>query len=417
MVGTTLASALGSNSKLSEKKILLLEGAKESKWVAKPDYSNRVSALSPKTRNLMESIGIWKFIEEYRYGPVKKMHVWEALSDAMISFNEKDMSDPIAYIVENDLIIHAAKSVAEGFSNVTIVNEAKIEGYSLPKPHEDIVKVRMENGGVFTCNLLIGADGVGSKVRKMMGVNYVTWRYKQTGVVATLRLSEPGNNIVAWQRFLPTGPIAILPLSDQQSSLVWCTTPEHAATLLSLPINDFVTEINTALVKNYLQNSLVSSVTRSFDSILESFQFQTISRQLPPSFSTCDEKSRAAFPLGFGHSTTYVDKSVALIGDAAHRIHPLAGQGVNLGFCDVSTLNSLLGEAVSNGQFIGSLVHLKKYESECQRHNVPLMLGVDGIQKLTGTDWAPVVLLRSLGFQAVHAISPLKNFFKDYATR
>ncbi|KAJ4436626.1 hypothetical protein ANN_16757 [Periplaneta americana] len=255
----------------------------------------------------------------------------------------------------------------------------------------------------------IGADGANSQVRKAMNVQYLSWNYHQMGIVATLKLSEPTENVVAWQRFLPTGPIALLPLTDELSSLVWSTSIQQAKELLRLSDESFVDALNDALWKKYPRDKVVDIATQKLNEILESmFLSSNAVRQLHPSIASVEEGSRAAFPLGFGHSTRYVSKGVVLVGDAAHRVHPLAGQGVNLGFGDVQCLSDLLCEAVFNGSTLGNMAHLRKYETLRQRHNVPTMLAVDGLQKLYGTTLTPVVVLRSLGLQLTHALNPVK---------
>ncbi|PSN45986.1 hypothetical protein C0J52_09775, partial [Blattella germanica] len=343
----------------------------------------------------------------------------------------------------------------------------------------------------------IGADGANSKVRKSMGVKYLSWSYNQMGVVATLKLSEPTENIVAWQRFLPTGPIALLPLTDKLSSLVWSTNIQHAKQLLGLSDEEFIDALNDALWKKFPRDKIVDVAIERFNGMLESmFLGSNAVRQLHPSVSGVEKDSRAAFPLGFEsddeilkdllqeinpenfedlersptigefvlvkydisgkNSNYYVGQimnnkdsgsdydsnkmennfmkteieDTAIVnelqikcilpkpttyghtkrqkGDAAHRIHPLAGQGVNLGFGDVQCLTKLLNEAVYNGALPGNLQHLLKYETLRQRHNLPTMLAVDGLQKLYGTTYTPLVVLRSLGLQFTHALSPVK---------
>ncbi|KAJ8953057.1 hypothetical protein NQ314_007432 [Rhamnusium bicolor] len=229
------------------------------------------------------------------------------------------------------------------------------------------------------------------------------------GVVATLKLSEDINNKIAWQRFLPSGPIAFLPLTKNLSSLVWSTTIEHAKALLQLSEEQFVDALNGAICKSYEHNGIIDQATKSFDSFLRLMNCSSDAiRQFPPKILGIEECSRAAFPLGFGHATSYIGKGVVLVGDSAHRIHPLAGQGVNLGFGDVTCLNKVLGDAVYSGSKIDNLSYLKEYETERQRHNIPTMLAVEGLHRLYNSDLTPLVLLRSLGLQATHALNPLK---------
>ncbi|XP_042316266.1 ubiquinone biosynthesis monooxygenase COQ6, mitochondrial-like [Sceloporus undulatus] len=216
------------------------------------------------------------------------------------------------------------------------------------------VIVRAFNSVSFNIFLQIGADGQNSTVRRAAGIKNIQYRYDQSAVVATLHLSEATDNNVAWQRFLPSGPIALLPLSDTVSSLVWSTSHEHAIRLQSMDEDSFVDSINSAFWSNANHSDFIDtagSIFRSAVSLL--MPSGTAARQLPPSVAKVDPKSRAVFPLGLGHATEYVQHRVALIGDAAHRVHPLAGQGVNMGFGDIACLTHHLSTAAFNGKDLG----------------------------------------------------------------
>ncbi|XP_044745342.1 ubiquinone biosynthesis monooxygenase COQ6, mitochondrial [Coccinella septempunctata] len=414
LVGATLACVLGKNSRLSDKSILLLEGSKKRDWKLPELYSNRVSSLNQATYNLLNEIGVWRHIQSSRYGTVKRMQIWEANSEAVINFKGDYSDENLAYIVENDLTLHSVYKELEN-SNVSVLNEASLQDLKLSKGTESH-QLTLKDGSVFGAKLLVGCDGYSSQVRQKIGVHYVSHSYGQMGVVATLELEEQCDNTTAWQKFLPTGPLALLPLNDKFSSLVWTTTPQHAKKLLALTDQDFTDELNYHLYNSPKSNVIVEKSSRVFDQLLHALNCpSTKDSQLPPKIARCQERSRASFPLGFGHATNYVQKGVALVGDAAHRVHPLAGQGVNLGFGDISCLNGVLGEAVYAGSELGDLLYLKEYETERQRHNVPTMLAIDGLYRLYGTDFPPVVLLRSLGLQAVNALSPLKGLLKNHA--
>ncbi|XP_033228541.1 ubiquinone biosynthesis monooxygenase COQ6, mitochondrial [Belonocnema kinseyi] len=417
LVGTTLACALANNKTLESKSVLLLEGGNKHKYEPSERYSNRVVALNQQSRTLLSSIGAWRHVEEVRYTPVRKMQVWDACSDAMITFNEDYLNNEIAYIVENDLLLHAVDKQLSEKDSVKVVYNAKVENISLPETPGENSAVILQNGGNFESKLLIGADGINSRVRQAMGVQHVKWNYDQMGIVGTVELSEPTENIVAWQRFLPTGPVALLPLTDTLSSLVWSTTTVEAKKLLKMSDEDFVDRLNDALWKVYPKDGFVESGMKALQQILETLSLQTgVSRQLQPSISGVVENSRAAFPLGFGHSVYYAKPGVALVGDAAHRVHPLGGQGLNLGLGDVTVLVKMLAESVRNGATLGDMSYLKKYETSRQRHNVPTMLAMDALHRLYKGTAAPIVLARSLGLQLTNAISPLKRAMVHHAS-
>ncbi|XP_077300188.1 ubiquinone biosynthesis protein COQ6, mitochondrial [Arctopsyche grandis] len=421
MVGCTLACALAKNTKLSSQKILLLESSPEKKFTLTDRYSNRVSALNPTTKNLMISIGAWKHIEKMRLQPVKNMQVWDACSEAMITFNHDNLQKDVAYIVENDVLLYAVNeelNSADNCNQIEIIHNSKITDYELPGLRQGVQNslVKMDNGETYSCKLLLGADGANSKVRQTMGTQYVSWSYNQMGIVATLKLTDSTDNTTAWQRFLPTGPIAILPLNSNHSSLVWSTSPQEAKSLLKMSDEEFVQTLNHALHKQYPRNTVVDSAVNALSSFLSAaFLPSGITRQLPPSIENVAESSRAAFPLGFGHSVRYVSKGVALVGDAAHRVHPLAGQGVNLGFSDISCLVDILSNAVYSGSDIGDKSHLLNYETQRQRHVVPTSAAIDALHKLYTTDATPIVLLRSLGLQVTHAVNPVKKLIMSHA--
>ncbi|XP_074766030.1 ubiquinone biosynthesis monooxygenase COQ6, mitochondrial isoform X3 [Athene noctua] len=264
----------------------------------------------------------------------------------------------------------------------------------------------------------IGADGHNSAVRKEAEIKNIEHRYDQSAVVATLHLSEATDNNVAWQRFLPTGPIALLPLSDTASSLVWSTSHEHASELLSMDEESFVDSINSAFWSNVNHSDFIDTAGAMFRSAISLLKPSgTAVRQLPPSVAKVDPGSRAMFPLGMGHATEYVQHRVALIGDAAHRVHPLAGQGVNLGFGDIACLAHHLSAAAFNGSDLGSLKHLLKFETERQRHNVSLIAAVDLLKRLYSTRLAPLVLLRTWGLQATNALPPVKEQIMAFASK
>ncbi|XP_037294244.1 ubiquinone biosynthesis monooxygenase COQ6, mitochondrial [Manduca sexta] len=257
MVGCTLACAMAKNPLLSSLKVLLLEGSPDKKFELKPEYSNRVVALSQNTKLLMSSINVWQHVENMRLQPVRHMQVWDACSDAMISFSSSEiLDDDVAYIVENDVLLHAVNTELNKTNNknLDIVYGAKIDSYKLPTSTDRELKslVKLANGDAYSCQLLIGADGANSAVRRAMGVQYVSWNYKQMGVVATLHLAEETENTTAWQRWLPTGPVALLPLDSKRSSLVWSTWEENAKELLKLPEEQFVDALNDALVSTGL---------------------------------------------------------------------------------------------------------------------------------------------------------------------
>lgn len=281
------------------------------------------------------------------------------------------------------------------------------------------ITVTLSDGTELTTDLVIGADGFRSGLRQSMkGQRYMTFDYEKMAIVATLLISENEANVTAWQRFLPTGPVALLPLSNQLSSLVWSTDKEEARRLLDLPTEAFVDALNQALWSDVDRNSLAEQVTQRVSDVVTGFLQDTGAeesvRQLPPSIVDV-QGQRAAFPLATGHAVCYVDNRMALIGDAAHRVHPMAGQGVNLGFGDVQLLTRVLENAVSHGADIGSPLYLRDYQSGRLRHNLPVMATIHGLHFLYGSTWTPAVLARSLGVNILDKLPHVKRIISSRA--
>ncbi|KAM4542018.1 ubiquinone biosynthesis monooxygenase COQ6, mitochondrial [Odontesthes bonariensis] len=425
MVGSAMACSLGMDPNLAGRKILLLEAGNKKVMDKVPDtYSTRVSSISPGSATLLSGIGAWENITQMRCKPYQRMQVWDACSDALITFDKENLQEEMAYIVENDIVVAAITKQLDTLSdNVQVKYRSKVVKYTWPMPHQAAdyipwVRVTLANGETLQTKLLIGADGPNSMVRRELGIPTVKWNYDQSAVVAILHLSEPTENNVAWQRFLPTGPVAMLPLSDTESSLVWSTSHQLAEELLELDEESFVDAINSAFWSNEKQSELVETAGSLFRGALSAIMPSAGSpRQLPPSVAGIGPKSRVMFPLGMGHASEYIRHRVALIGDAAHRVHPLAGQGANLGFGDVACLTQLLSQAAFNGKDLGAIQHLLEYETERQRHNLPMIAAIDLMKRLYSTNAAPVVLLRTFGLQATNMLPTLKEQIMAFASK
>ncbi|XP_076017847.1 ubiquinone biosynthesis monooxygenase COQ6, mitochondrial [Genypterus blacodes] len=425
MVGSAMTCSLGMDPNLAGKKILLLEAGNRKVMDTVPSsYSTRVSSISPGSASLLSGLGAWEHITNMRFKPYQKMQVWDACSDALITFDKDNLQDEMAYIVENDIIVAALTKQLDALDgSVQVRYRSRVVKYTWPTSYQSTesipwVQVTLDSGEKLQAKLLIGADGPNSMVRKALGIPTVKWNYDQSAVVAVLHLSEPTENVVAWQRFLPTGPIAMLPLSDTESSLVWSTSHRLAEELLEMDEESFVDAINSAFWSNDHQSELIDTAGSVFRGALSALMPSAGSpRQLPPSVAAIGPKSRVMFPLGMGHASEYTRHRVALIGDAAHRVHPLAGQGANLGFGDVSCLTQLLSQAAFDGKDLGALQHLLEYETERQRHNLPMMAAIDLMKRLYSTSAAPAVLLRTFGLQATNMLPALKEQIMAFASK
>jgi 2-octaprenylphenol hydroxylase len=311
----------------------------------------------------------------WRVSPFRDMRVWDATGFGSIHFDSADLGEPLlGWIIENRVIQYALLERVQQFPAVELHCPAALE--TAHPLDEGGWWMRVNDGCEFTTRLLVGADGAQSRVRQLAGIETGGWGYDQHAVVANVRTAKPHQE-TAWQRFLPSGPLAFLPLHDGRCSIVWSDTPERAAGLLMLNDNDF-------------GEALAAAFEARLGAIV----------QVGP---------RAAFPLRVQHAHAYVKPGIALIGDAAHVIHPLAGQGVNLGLLDAATLAEVLLDAVAADRDIGSLKVLRRYERWRKGDNL-LMLGImDGFKRLFGSTLPPVRLLRNLGLNLTDAAGPLKN--------
>uniref|UniRef100_A0A8D8T4F6 Ubiquinone biosynthesis monooxygenase COQ6, mitochondrial n=1 Tax=Cacopsylla melanoneura TaxID=428564 RepID=A0A8D8T4F6_9HEMI len=412
MIGTTLACALAQNPTLKDLSILLVESGPEKKSNFSKDlpYSNRVSSINLSSKNLLDRIGAWDQIQSTRTCIVDTMKVWGHSSDDLLEFHKShNYQDKISYIVENDLIVDAVTRQLQS-SSIDVMYGMKVAHYELPEQPLDKVRINFESGDTVECKLLLGTDGANSQVRKAMNVQYIRWDYNEKGIVATVKVSVSNSNKTAWQRFIHTGTVALLPLSDEYSSLVWATTPDNAKSLLQMTPESFVDALNSEFNNPASQNEPIQMVNKVTHDIFKFFNLSSSNEPIiPPRVISVEDKSRAAFPLGFGHSVKYVGPSVALLGDSAHRIHPLAGQGVNLGFGDIACFVKLSEESVANGYPIGHPECLTKYESSQQKQNVPTMISIDLMNKVYRSSLTPVKILGNLGFQLVQAVRPIKR--------
>lgn len=414
MVGAAMACALGHEELLKQKRILLLEAGPKKEFRLRETYNNRTCTLSPASTQLFQRIGAWEEVLNLRCQPVHKMQIWESCSNSLITFNQEDLTEQMAYVAENDVILEAITRRLETLSDrVEVLYNTRVQHIDIPSLNSSQpntwVRLKLQDGKSLKTKLLIGSDGMRSSVREAAKFHTVSLKYDQTAVVAALNISEM-ENTTAWQRFLPTGPIALLPLSNSVCSLIWTTSTAEAKYLVSLSEDSFIDAVNDAFWHEREINPIAVKLGDLLQNVIKNIEPSGNSvRQLPPTIIGVQPDTRACFPLGLTHSSNYVKHRIALIGDAAHRMHPLAGQGVNQGFGDVAKLTEVLTKAVYDGSDLGSVSYLKEYETARQRKVVPVMATVDGLQRLYSTDFTPIVLLRSMGLQATNAMSFLKE--------
>lgn len=375
MVGSAAALSLARQGY----KITLIEASEIPQW-SEDEYALRVSAISAASERLLMDIGAWQKIAERRVSPYESMHVWDASGTASLDFNAADSGQAcLGYIVENNLINTCLLEQINGMPNVKLINGARLSGMTWL---DDCVEVKLDSGNEIRATLIIAADGGNSQVRAHCGIGSSRHDYQQTGIVTRVRTSLPHEH-TAWQRFLPTGPLAFLPLADGSCSIVWSADKEFAEELLALDDEVFSQHLAEAFEHRLGDVELLSS--------------------------------RAGFPLILANADSYSTERVVLLGDAAHRVHPLAGQGVNLGFQDVIDLTSILFEAVQNGRDLADPLYLRKY-SRRRRADAGMMLaGMDGIQRVFTSQHKSVQKSRNLAMDLINRLPGLKQFFVNRA--
>ena len=534
VVGSALAARLASSPRMQGLKVAVIEAKapshtlEECKSAGAPDP--RVFAITPSSMRTLSDAGAWDAITSTRRAPIfDQMQVWDALGPGYTRFHANYNGDnQLGWIIEQRVLQaalwetlqrYAARAPGSGKgADVTLLCPASVRSFWLPPapdapplppaakaahkedtetgPHA-LAKLELSDGSTLKARLVVGADGAQSTVRSAARIGTWGWDYDQRGVVATVTTAEPHST--AWQRFLPEGPLAILPLWDNISSVVWSTTPQHAEALCAKegPLGSaeaFTVALNAALrtpPADYQaivaggsvadggpphpfggmgkgQGSHVnSSSTRDNDTSCSSYgrlgalydqnrdalqldPLTALTRagakaadglaalaastsgepwQSPP-LITATVGPRLSFPFRLSKANSYVRPRVALIGDAAHTVHPLAGQGLNLGIGDAEELASALAHASTAGADPGGMAALRRYERARAAHNLLMMGAMDVIKRVfTGRPGMgpgslplappgllePWVVARNVGMCLLQGSKPLKAHIARYA--
>jgi len=369
LVGLSLAALLGQ----AEFKVALVESREPQLDWPQGSVDLRVYAISRASAELLRSVDAWPLIEAQACA-YREMHVWDAGGGGDIHFDSAELGEPgLGHIVESRVIEKALLTVIGQLSAVTRFCPVGIASFDAADDRRAVV---LEDGRVLSAALLVGADGKHSRVRDHAGIHAQVSNYGQQALVAVVAC-ERGHADTAWQRFLPTGPLAFLPLRDGRCSIVWSATTDEANRLLALDDAAFC------------------------EALGEAFDFRL--------GKVLDVGERVLFPLVRQHAERTVAPRLALVGDAAHVIHPLAGQGVNLGFKDVRELADVLIAARQQRRDIGALSVLRRYERARKGDNMATMLAMDGFKHLFGSRVPPVRWLRNAGLDLVDAATPVKH--------
>jgi 2-octaprenylphenol hydroxylase len=373
MVGATLAVALAAEPALN---IALIETQIPDAPATGSTYDLRVSALTRSSEVMLNKLGLWSQLPAERISAFTDMRVWEN-ADSELHFNSADLGEPcLGHLLENRVLQTTSLAQCRRLPNVKLISPASPIAY---EAHQ----LTLDNGDILQAKLIVAADGAQSPLREWAGIKSKGWSYDQKGLVATVT-TEHSHQHTAWQRFLPEGPLAMLPLPDEnQCTIVWSLSSVSADRLLALPDADFIKELND------------------------------VCQQRPARVTAISE--RAAFPLHLRHADSYIKPGLALVGDAAHIIHPLAGQGVNIGLLDAATLSEVILHAHQHGRDIGSLHTLQKYQRQRHADNLLMQFSMDMFKRVFSSRLAPVRWLRQYGLRGVNQSRWLKNLFMHQA--
>lgn len=374
MVGATLANLLARAGFA----VALVDAAGRPAWNDADPVGLRVSALSPGSAAVLTQAGAWDRVRAARHCPYRRMHVEDGQGEGLLEFEAAPFGlDLLGTLVENDLLC-AALWDALGDPGPQGTRPEVFAPARVAEVAQDAAGTHctLEDGQVITAGLLVGCDGPGSRVRRAAGIGGSAWSYNQHGLVAVVRKSRP-NPGVAWQRFLPGGPLAFLPLSDGASSIVWTLPTREAQALVAADEHDFMEQLGAA------SDGWLGRV----DSV----------------------GPRAAFPLGMHLGERYVAGRVILLGDAAHGVHPLAGQGVNLGLADVAALVETLVAQRSSGGDLADPKALARFDRWRRSETAMIAGGVHAIGALFRP--GALALPRSLGMRLVNGSWTLREAF------
>lgn len=386
MVGACAAALAASSRGLNEARIALLEPRPPTGPPPETDVDLRVSAISRASERILSTVDAWRLIPPAHRSAYSEMKVWDAQTKphgpGSVHFSASSSSEPnLGHIIENRRIQWALYDSALFRRRVTVLR-AELSALRFV---EDEAIATLADGRNVSASLIVGSDGADSPSRKLAAIEASGRAYDQHAFVTHVRTQRPHEH-TAWQRFLAMGPIAFLPLADGRSSIVWTTHPDHAAQLVAQPPEHTAVEIAAAI-----------------DGVLGEVEIAG---------------PRGAFPLRLTHARSYCRERFALVGDAAHAVHPLAGQGVNLGFLDCAALIDVLEQEASRGgrlDAIGELRALRRYERWRKSENTVALGLIDGLNRLFSTSSDALSWLRQTGLSVVDRSSLAKRFFMGRA--
>ncbi len=376
MVGAAAACALAHGGV----NVALLDGHNpERHWPAGP-IDNRVSALTRASQQILEILGAWPGMARRGVCAYRDMRVWDARADGELHFDCADTTfNELGHLVENRVTVAALWDVLDSLPNATCLTPARVIGMDVNDCNRVLT---LADGRQLAADLVIAADGRESALRTMAGIDVTGWDYYQQGLVATVT-TEQSHQATAWQRFLEEGPLAFLPLYNGQCSIVWTLSSVTAQNYLTLSDAEFLDKLEQA------SGGILGKMLAV--------------------------EMRAAVSLRFQYANCYTDERLVLCGDAAHAMHPLAGQGANAGLLDAAAIAEVVIKAKRQKRPIAGQHCLRSYERWRKGDNLMMMVGMDVINKTYGMSANPMVKLRSTGMNWVNHTTWLKNYLNQVA--
>ncbi len=376
--------------------VALIEARQPKPWSVEDAPDLRVVALAPDAIELLDELGAWPTIIAVRASPYRYMRVWDALAPGELTFDAAEEGEAaLGAIVENRLIQYALWQAFDDHPGSSADEPEAEQSRStgavrlICPAHvvtvdnsQDGVTATLDDGTRLRAQVLIAAEGANSSVRKQLGIDFIGRDYHQRALVAHVTTGRPHEN-TAWQRFLPGGPLAFLPLSDGRCSVVWSLPEDDATRILALDDDAFRAELGCA-----------------FD-----FRLGQIT----------DTTARAAFPLRLRLAQRYGAGRCVLLGDTAHLVHPLAGQGMNLGLRDVRRLQRVMREARRRNTDLGARHILRRYERERRSESLLAARTFDMIERVFAPGFTPIAALRGAGLAIVNRTAPLRHLFGSAA--
>jgi len=373
LVGLTLAVALDAY----DISTIVIDPAEPAEILAK-GFDGRASAVASASHAMLDTIGVGSWLAGQGC-PISSIRVSDGLAPRSLMFDPDPASGPLGVMYENRLLRRALHEAAAEAPNVTLLMPAK--PVSVVRD-EVSARVTLADGRNFAASLLVGAEGRNSPTRAAAGINVARWSYNHHAIIATLGHALPHEGI-AHEIFYPSGPFALLPMLDDadgpRSAIVWTVAAEHGPAMLGLPDRAFLAEADKRM------GGMLGKL-----------------RSVSP---------RSSYPLGFHHTARITDTRLALVGDAAHGIHPIAGQGLNLGFRDVAALAEVLVEGTRLGLDLGDAQLLARYERWRALDSFLVAATTDGLTRLFGLPGKAPRAIRRFGLDMVSRIPPLKRAF------